>query len=82
MCKREPYREEVGQDLVPKGLAEEGEGEDGKVEDETEAVKYAKVGDEAGEAALETKIGFPENTDSGKISYESKKKPSQTRRWS
>ena len=65
MRQRKPYWEEVGQDLVPVGLTEEGEGEDGQVEDEAEAVEYAQVGDEAGEAALETKICFPENTDSG-----------------
>ena len=65
MRQRKPHWEEVRQDLVPVGLAEEGDGEDGQVEDKTEAVKYAQVGDEAGEAALETKICFPEDTDGG-----------------
>ena len=65
MRKRQPYWEEVGQDLVPVGLAEEREGENGQVDGEAEAVEYAQVGDEAGEAALETKICFPEDTDSG-----------------
>jgi hypothetical protein len=68
MRERKPYWQEVGQDLVSVGLAEEGEGEDAKVEDEAEAVEYAQVGDEAGEAAIETKICFPEDTDSDNIS--------------
>ena len=65
MRQRKPYWEEVRQYLVPVGLPEEGEGEYGQVKDETEAVEYAQVGDEAGEAALKTKICFPEDTDSG-----------------
>ena len=38
------------------GLTEQGEGEDGKVEEDTETVKDAKVGNESSEGALETKV--------------------------
>ena len=50
-------------ELVAIGLAENGEGEDQKVEDQAEAVKNAQAGDEADEATFETKICFEENTD-------------------
>ena len=55
-------------ELVTIGLAENGEGEDHKVEDKTEAVKNAQTGDEADEATFETKICFEENTDGQKVS--------------
>ena len=49
------------------GLTEQGEGEDGQVEEDTEAVKYAKVGNESSEGALEAKVDVKKNSYSGEI---------------
>ena len=44
------------------GLTEQGEGEDGKVEEDTETVKDAKVGNESSEGGLETKVNVKEHS--------------------
>ena len=61
--KRKTCWKEMRKELVTIGLAENGEGEDDKGEDQTEAVKNAQAEDEADKATFETKIGFAENTD-------------------
>ena len=44
------------------GFTEQGEGENGKVEENTEAVKDAKVGNESSEGTLETKVNVKEHS--------------------
>ena len=65
--ERQDQGEEVGDDLVAVGLTEQGEGEDGKVEEDTETVKDAQVGNESSEGTLETKVNVKEHSQSGQI---------------
>ena len=44
------------------GLTEQGEGEDGKVEEDTETVNDAQVGNESSEGTLETKVNVKEHS--------------------
>ena len=44
------------------GLTKQGEGEYGQLEEDTEAVKYAKVGNKSSEGALETKVNVKKNS--------------------
>ena len=49
------------------GLTQEGEGEDGQVEEKAENVKYAEAGDQSNERRFETKICLTNDTESDKI---------------
>ena len=44
------------------GFTEQGEGENGKVEEDTETVKDAKVGNESSEGTLEAKVNIKEHS--------------------
>ena len=46
----------MGEHLVAVGLTQEGEGEDGQVEEDAENVKYAEAGDQTNERSFESKI--------------------------
>ena len=52
----EDVREEVGEHLVPVGLADQGEVEDDEVEDDAEYVIDAKVGNQTCEGAFESQV--------------------------
>ena len=57
----------MGEHLVAVGLTQEGEGEDGQVEEDAEDVKYAEAGDQTDERGLEPKISPEDDTESDEI---------------